>query len=114
MNTRTRQPLPVIGPRNDAPRQIALVAHDNKKQDLLDWARFNRDILADHRLFGTGTTGGLIRDALDLPVMLFRSGPLGGPTTGAGRGSDRFSWTAALVLEMLVGQAGVVTPFGDF
>jgi methylglyoxal synthase len=70
--------MPVIGPRNDAPRRVALVAHDNKKRDLLDWARFNRDILADHRLFGTGTTGRLIRDELDLPVTLFRSGPLGG------------------------------------
>jgi len=60
------------------PRRIALVAHDNKKGDLLEWARFNREILAAHRLYGTGTTGGLIRDELDLPVTLFRSGPLGG------------------------------------
>jgi methylglyoxal synthase len=78
MNARTRLPLPVIGPRDDTPRRIALVAHDNKKRDLLDWARFNRDILADHLLFGTGTTGGLIRDELGLTVTLFRSGPLGG------------------------------------
>src|SRR5216684_9160033 len=62
MHTRSRKPLPVIGPRDGSPRRIALVAHDNKKRDLLDWARFNRDLLADHRLFGTGTTGGLIRD----------------------------------------------------
>ena len=60
------------------PRRIALVAHDNKKGDLLEWARFNREILAAHRLYGTGTTGGLIRDELGLPVTLFRSGPLGG------------------------------------
>ncbi len=77
MNTRARQ-LPVIGPPEDAPRRIALVAHDNKKRDLLDWAHFNRDILAGHRLFGTGTTGGLIQSELGLPVTLFRSGPLGG------------------------------------
>jgi methylglyoxal synthase len=54
------------------------VAHDNKKSDLLEWARFNRDILAAHRLFATGTTGGLVRHELGLPVTLFRSGPLGG------------------------------------
>jgi methylglyoxal synthase len=70
--------MPIIGPRDDAPGRIALVAHDNKKRDLLDWARFNRSILADHSLFGTGTTGALLRDELDLSVTLFRSGPLGG------------------------------------
>jgi len=78
MTARTRKPMPTIGPRNDVPRRIALVAHDNKKGDLLEWARFNRDILAAHLLFGTGTTGGLVRDELGLPVTLFRSGPLGG------------------------------------
>ncbi|CAN5571136.1 methylglyoxal synthase [soil metagenome] len=72
------QPLPVIGVRRDAPRRIALVAHDNKKHDLLEWARFNRPVLAKHRLFGTGTTGGLIADELGLTVGRFRSGPLGG------------------------------------
>lgn len=48
------------------------------KRDLLDWARFNRDILARHLLFGTGTTGGMIQRELSLPITLFRSGPLGG------------------------------------
>ena len=59
-------------------RRIALVAHDNKKQDLLEWADYNRDLLADHRLFATGTTGRLLRDTLDLRVTCFQSGPLGG------------------------------------
>lgn len=60
------------------PRRIALVAHDNKKRDLLEWARYNRAILAAHDLYGTGTTGGLLHDELNLPVTRFRSGPLGG------------------------------------
>jgi len=59
-------------------RKIALVAHDRRKQDLREWARFNRGILARHRLFATGTTGRLLHEELGLPVTCFRSGPLGG------------------------------------
>jgi methylglyoxal synthase len=59
-------------------KRIALIAHDNRKADMLEWARFNRGTLARHELFGTGTTGGLIAQALDLPVHRFLSGPLGG------------------------------------
>jgi methylglyoxal synthase len=59
-------------------KQIALIAHDNRKADLLAWARFNRGTLANHDLHATGTTGGLIADELDLPVHQFLSGPLGG------------------------------------
>ena len=59
-------------------RRIALVAHDNKKRDLLEWSRYNRTVLEMHDLYGTGTTGGLIQDELGLPVTRFRSGPLGG------------------------------------
>jgi methylglyoxal synthase len=59
-------------------RRIALVAHDNKKQDLLEWADYNRDLLAGHQLYATGTTGRLLRDTLDLRVTCFQSGPLGG------------------------------------
>jgi methylglyoxal synthase len=59
-------------------RTIALVAHDNKKHELLEWARFNRDLLADHALCATGTTGQLLEDDLGLDVRKFRSGPLGG------------------------------------
>lgn len=65
---------PVIGVK----KRIALVAHDNKKQDLLEWARFNRVTLSRHHLFGTGTTGGLLERELDLPITQFKSGPLGG------------------------------------
>ena len=59
-------------------KKIALVAHDNKKQDLLEWARFNRLTLSRHHLFATGTTGGLLERELDLPITQFKSGPLGG------------------------------------
>jgi methylglyoxal synthase len=59
-------------------KRIALVAHDNKKNDLLDWARFNRGTLTRHSLYGTGTTGSLIEDELDVPVTQYKSGPLGG------------------------------------
>ena len=59
-------------------KRVALVAHHNKKSDLLEWARFNRDTLADHQLFATGTTGGLLEQELDLQITRLESGPLGG------------------------------------
>jgi methylglyoxal synthase len=55
-----------------------LIAHDNRKTDLLDWARFNRDTLEKHDLHATGTTGALVADELGLAVDRFLSGPLGG------------------------------------
>jgi methylglyoxal synthase len=61
-----------------ATKRIALIAHDSKKADLLAWVRFNRDLLARHRLFATGTTGRLLEAELGLGVFRFRSGPLGG------------------------------------
>jgi methylglyoxal synthase len=59
-------------------KTIAIVAHDNKKQDLLAWAKFNRDALSSHSLIATGTTGLLLQAELDLPVTRMQSGPLGG------------------------------------
>src|SRR5947208_16379753 len=59
-------------------KQVALIAHDNRKADLLDWARYNRGTLARHELSATGTTGALLADELDLEVHRFLSGPLGG------------------------------------
>ena len=61
-----------------ARKKIALVAHDNKKQDLFDWAKFNRDLLAEHVLYATGTTGGVLERELDLHIHRLESGPLGG------------------------------------
>lgn len=59
-------------------KHIALVAHDNKKTDLLEWAQFNRGTLAWHVLFATGTTGELLAKELELDITCFASGPLGG------------------------------------
>ena len=59
-------------------KRIALIAHDNCKLDLLEWAGYNRGTLAHHELFATGTTGSLLAAELLLPVTRFRSGPLGG------------------------------------
>ena len=59
-------------------KRVALIAHDNCKPALLEWARFNRGTLARHELFGTGTTGAMLARELDLTVACFLSGPLGG------------------------------------
>ena len=59
-------------------KRIALVAHDNKKNELIEWAVYNKTALAQHHLFGTGTTGTLVEQALGQPVSKFLSGPLGG------------------------------------
>jgi methylglyoxal synthase len=67
-----------IGHRLGARKRIALIAHDNRKADLLAWSRFNRGTLARHELLATGTTGALISHELGLPVHRFLSGPLGG------------------------------------
>lgn len=58
--------------------RIALVAHDNKKPALLDWARSNAAALAAHHLVATGTTGRMLHEELGLDVKRLRSGPLGG------------------------------------
>lgn len=59
-------------------KRIALIAHDNRKRDLLDWARCNRGSLLRHELFATGTTGAILVSELGLDVNRFASGPLGG------------------------------------
>jgi methylglyoxal synthase len=58
--------------------RIALVAHDNKKWDLLEWARVNRTILSHHKLVATNTTGAVLEAELKIPIERLRSGPLGG------------------------------------
>lgn len=61
-----------------ANKRIALVAHDHKKADLIDWAYYNKTILAKHQLVATGTTGKMLEEKLGLPVQKLFSGPLGG------------------------------------
>ena len=62
-----------------APRhRIALIAHDNHKHDMLEWAAYNRSLLARHELIATATTGRLLADRLSLPITALRSGPFGG------------------------------------
>ena len=58
-------------------KRIALVAHDSKKPDLFDWAKFNRELLSEHKLFATGTTGAVLEQRLGLKVEKLESGPLG-------------------------------------
>ncbi len=58
--------------------RIALVAHDNKKRDLLEWAKFNKGTLSEHILYATGTTGRLLEQELAVEVIKLQSGPLGG------------------------------------
>jgi methylglyoxal synthase len=59
-------------------KRIALVAHDERKPDLVEWASHNAAVLARHELFATGTTGKVISESCLLPVQRLKSGPLGG------------------------------------
>lgn len=59
-------------------KSIALIAHDNMKDDLIQWVQVNKKSLGKHFLCGTGTTAGLISEKVQLPVRAFKSGPLGG------------------------------------
>lgn len=71
-----------------ARKTIALVAHDNMKEELLEWVGAHREELAKHNLIGTGTTGGLVAEKIGLPVERLRSGPLGGDQQIGGRISE--------------------------
>ena len=59
-------------------KRVALVAHDNKKKDLIDWAVYNKTVLSKHELIATGTTGRLLEEQLGRPIRKLFSGPLGG------------------------------------
>lgn len=71
--------LPGMEKRNMKPaKRIALVAHDHKKKELVEWAVYNKTILKAHELYATGTTGKMLEKALHQDVHCFLSGPLGG------------------------------------
>ena len=70
MNTQT-----ILLPKK---KHVALVAHDNRKKDLLEWCEYNKTTLSKHHLYATGTTGSLIEVNLELPITKLKSGPLGG------------------------------------
>ncbi len=59
-------------------KKIALIAHDHKKRDLVEWAKFNRTLLAHHKVYATGTTGTLLERELGFTITKLQSGPLGG------------------------------------
>ncbi len=59
-------------------KKIALVAHDNKKDDLVEWVKFNNYLLSLHELYATGTTGKIIEKELGIKINKLQSGPLGG------------------------------------
>ena len=67
-----------IGINISEKKNIALVAHDNMKKELIEWIGNNKEILKNHNLCGTGTTAGLIEENLGLDVEAFKSGPMGG------------------------------------
>jgi methylglyoxal synthase len=62
----------------ESQKRIGLVAHDARKKDLLEWVQFNRQILSQHLLFATGSTGEMVIKETGLSVFRFKSGPLGG------------------------------------
>jgi len=59
-------------------KKIALVAHDHKKIDLVQWAKYNRNVLVHHTVYATGTTGRILEAELGFPIVKLQSGPLGG------------------------------------
>ncbi|WP_298737206.1 methylglyoxal synthase [uncultured Chitinophaga sp.] len=61
-----------------ARKRVALIAHDHKKPELIEWAVYNKAVLSRHELYATGTTGKLLEEQLDVPVRKMLSGPLGG------------------------------------
>lgn len=70
-------------------KRIALIAHDNKKQELIEWAVYNKTALSKHRLYATGTTGKLMEQALGQSIIKYQSGPLGGDQQIGARISER-------------------------
>jgi methylglyoxal synthase len=67
-----------LGKRITKQKHIVLIAHDNMKDEIVEWADKNKDVLQKHFLYGTGTTAKLITEKTHLPITAFNSGPLGG------------------------------------
>ncbi len=59
-------------------KRIALIAHDNKKRELVEWAKYNRTLLAHHKVYATGTTGKVLEEELGFAIVKLQTGPLGG------------------------------------
>lgn len=70
------------------PDKIALVAHDNKKHDLVEWAKFNRVLLAHHKVYATGMTGTILEQELGIKINKLQSGPLGGDQQSGAKIAD--------------------------
>jgi methylglyoxal synthase len=60
------------------PRRIALVAHDHRKEDMINWVKDHQELLTRHKLYATGTTGKLLEETLSVKITRLKSGPLGG------------------------------------
>lgn len=69
-------------------KKIALIAHDNKKEDMLQWAKYNVGTLQKHVLYATGTTGLILKKELGLNINILESGPLGGDMQVGARIAD--------------------------
>ncbi|HSV49914.1 MAG TPA: methylglyoxal synthase [Candidatus Acidoferrales bacterium] len=69
-------------------KRIALIAHDNKKVDMIEWAKYNKGTLQKHTLYATGTTGIILEKEIGLPINILESGPLGGDMQVGARISD--------------------------
>jgi methylglyoxal synthase len=69
-------------------KKIALIAHDHKKRDLVEWAKFNRTLLSHHQIYATGTTGALLEQELGFEITKLQSGPLGGDQQMGARIAD--------------------------
>ncbi len=69
---------PLIKIRFPRKKRIGLISHDSRKRDMLEWARYNKELLVQRELYATGTTGTILENELGLSIHKFKSGPLGG------------------------------------